>query len=194
MRETRLITDGSVCEDAHSYLDPNVKTASDARAKGRIRCPVFNECMFGNMLDKRNLRCAARFGQEVAKYAMMDSNVAAEMQDFRREAFPPGLQGFIDPYKDPENIITDKDEASAAVEEWANTILYGPEKPEDPDISDIVEGPLPSFSTLVERAMTEDGAIDLSKIDNSSSTKIGPVNGGIRCDVSSGPCACGAWH
>lgn len=23
---------------------------------------------------------------------------------------------------------------------------------------------------------------------------LGRTNGGVRCDVTSGPCACGAWH
>lgn len=52
---------------------------------------------------------------------------------------------------------------------------------------------LPSFTELTSRAQTESG-IDLALIEELG--RQGPVryNGGIRCDVSRGPCACGAWH
>lgn len=36
-----------------------------------------------------------------------------------------------------------------------------------------------------------DGAIDLSLFD--SAPAVG-YNGGVKCDVTSGPCSCGAWH
>ncbi len=51
---------------------------------------------------------------------------------------------------------------------------------------------LPNFTSLVRSAMTKDG-IDLSVIDRVSEG-LGPTNGGRRCDVSKGPCSCGAWH
>ena len=51
---------------------------------------------------------------------------------------------------------------------------------------------LPDFLSLVASARSENG-IDLSIIDEASSGN-GPMNGGVRCDVSRGPCACGAWH
>lgn len=38
------------------------------------------------------------------------------------------------------------------------------------------------------------GAIDLGLIDAHSQYVNMGSNGGIRCDVVSGPCACGAWH
>ena len=39
-----------------------------------------------------------------------------------------------------------------------------------------------------------DGAIDLVMID--AHQQYAPVgyNSGVRCDVRSGPCSCGAWH
>jgi len=50
-----------------------------------------------------------------------------------------------------------------------------------------------SFEDL-HRCCFVDGAIDLSLIDaHSQFINIGE-NGGHRCDVTSGPCACGAWH
>lgn len=36
-----------------------------------------------------------------------------------------------------------------------------------------------------------DGAIDLALID--AHPALG-TNGGVKCDVASGPCSCGAWH
>jgi len=36
-----------------------------------------------------------------------------------------------------------------------------------------------------------EGAIDLSLFD--SAPAVG-YNGGLKCDVTSGPCSCGAWH
>jgi hypothetical protein len=125
-REQKLIMEGSVCEDAHSYQDPNVKTIADARARGRVRCPNFNACVHGNDLDKRNTRCAAKFGQEVAKYALIDgTSIEVEMEAFKEEAFKSTLKGFIDPYIDHERIIIDEDEATAAVRHWANIVMLG---------------------------------------------------------------------
>lgn len=37
------------------------------------------------------------------------------------------------------------------------------------------------------------GALDLGLQEAHSSVWLG-TNGGVRCDVVSGPCACGAWH
>jgi hypothetical protein len=130
-REVELIQDGSVCEDAHSYQDPNVQTASDARAKGKQRCPVFDECMYGNMLDRKQIRCAAKFGQQVARFTLEDgTDVGAEIETFKNEAFSPdnsvGHFGFIDPYENPTNEVTDPEKATEMVEDWANTIIYGP--------------------------------------------------------------------
>jgi hypothetical protein len=41
------------------------------------------------------------------------------------------------------------------------------------------------------RESTTPGGIDAAVFD---SHRTGRVNGGIACDVSSGPCRCGAWH
>ena len=47
-----------------------------------------------------------------------------------------------------------------------------------------------TFEDLMREAMV-DGAIDLSIIDNAPAVG---YNGGRKCDVTSGPCSCGAWH
>ncbi len=38
------------------------------------------------------------------------------------------------------------------------------------------------------------GAIDLGLMDAHTQYASQGTNGGRGCDVSSGPCACGAWH
>lgn len=43
----------------------------------------------------------------------------------------------------------------------------------------------------VRESTRPDGAIDSATFD---SKRTGRVNGGIACDVTSGPCRCGAWH
>lgn len=48
-----------------------------------------------------------------------------------------------------------------------------------------------SFEELVASATTEDGAIDLAALDDAPAVG---YNGGVKCDVTSGPCSCGAWH
>lgn len=39
-----------------------------------------------------------------------------------------------------------------------------------------------------------EGVVDLQRIDQHSQYVNMGTNGGVRCDVVSGPCACGAWH
>lgn len=39
-----------------------------------------------------------------------------------------------------------------------------------------------------------DGAIDLSIMDAHSKYVDLGTNGGVKCDTTGGPCACGAWH
>jgi hypothetical protein len=48
-----------------------------------------------------------------------------------------------------------------------------------------------TFNEVVAHAMDEHGVLDLSALDN-----LPPVgyNGGVKCDVTEGPCSCGAWH
>lgn len=49
------------------------------------------------------------------------------------------------------------------------------------------------YNGLVSCCMIN-GAIDLSLMDAHSQYVDMGTNGGVRCDTSSGPCACGAWH
>ena len=38
------------------------------------------------------------------------------------------------------------------------------------------------------------GAIDLGLMEAHEKHASLGTNGGVRCDVTSGPCSCGAWH
>jgi len=49
------------------------------------------------------------------------------------------------------------------------------------------------FDGLTECCVFE-GAIDLSIMDAHSKYVDLGTNGGVRCDTTDGPCACGAWH
>ena len=51
-----------------------------------------------------------------------------------------------------------------------------------------------TYEELRECCITPDGAIDLRIIDLHSEYVDLGKNGGTKCDVISGPCACGAWH
>ena len=51
-----------------------------------------------------------------------------------------------------------------------------------------------SFSGLQACCMQASGALDLMLMElHGRYVNLG-TNGGIRCDVTDGPCACGAWH
>ena len=50
-----------------------------------------------------------------------------------------------------------------------------------------------TFDELQECCMLDD-AIDSFLMDAHSRFVNLGTNGGVRCDVTSGPCACGAWH
>lgn len=51
-----------------------------------------------------------------------------------------------------------------------------------------------SFESLQRCCTTAEGAIDLSLMEAHETHAPLGRNGGRACDVSSGPCSCGAWH
>lgn len=66
----------------------------------------------------------------------------------------------------------------------------GVKKIKDSEKGRPVEGEVTFFDNI--RVSTRpDGAIDTATFD---SYRTGRVNGGIACDVTWGPCRCGAWH
>jgi hypothetical protein len=63
-------------------------------------------------------------------------------------------------------------------------------------IKDIKENPsdhIHTFSQL-QHCCIIDGALDLSVMDAHSEYINMGTNGGVKCDVTEGPCACGATH
>ena len=50
-----------------------------------------------------------------------------------------------------------------------------------------------SYNALITCCMV-DGALDLSLIEAHGQHVDLGTNGGVKCDVVEGPCACGAWH
>lgn len=123
MREKRCVDDGSVCQNANSYLDPEVQTVADMRAKGNEDCPVFSKCRTG-AIERQKISCAPLMGIEVARFVLKQGNsVTDEIKTFKREIAKAGRKGFFDPYDDPEKVITDLDEGCQMVQKWAETIL-----------------------------------------------------------------------
>lgn len=61
------------------------------------------------------------------------------------------------------------------------------------DIKDHPENHKHTFEEL-KACCFLDGAIDLSIMDAHGKYVDLGTNGGENCDVTSGPCACGAWH
>jgi len=49
-----------------------------------------------------------------------------------------------------------------------------------------------TFQKLIDECMTDDGAIDLAKMEELEGSC--GCNGGKGCDVTGGPCSCGGWH
>lgn len=67
----------------------------------------------------------------------------------------------------------------------------------DERIKDIRENPdrhrHRTFDQLVS-CSTENGAVNLAVFQAHETYAPHGTNGGTNCDVSSGPCSCGAWH
>lgn len=63
-------------------------------------------------------------------------------------------------------------------------------------LQNILNNPLDhkhSYKELIHCCMV-DGAVDIELIEAHSIGLDMGSNGGVRCDVTSGPCCCGAWH
>ncbi len=55
------------------------------------------------------------------------------------------------------------------------------------------ENHLHNFNELIS-CCTVDGVLDISLFDTHAEHIGLGTNGGAKCDVLEGPCACGAWH
>ncbi|MBI2797760.1 hypothetical protein HYX70_00485 [Candidatus Saccharibacteria bacterium] len=124
MRDLQLIKNASVCQDSHWLRDPTVRTREQATERGHQNCPRFDECNAGGLLGPGKLSCIPRSGMDVARFAREGRvPVRQEMSDFRQAPFLNEVRGFIDPYDDPDAVLTDKEGAFQRVEAWANDIV-----------------------------------------------------------------------
>ena len=48
--------------------------------------------------------------------------------------------------------------------------------------------------TALQQCCMQDGALNLAIMDAHQLYASLGTNGGVRCDVTEGPCACGGWH
>lgn len=48
-----------------------------------------------------------------------------------------------------------------------------------------------TYDELITQCTDKDGVLDVMAIDELPAVG---TNGGKKCDVTSGPCSCGAWH
>jgi hypothetical protein len=190
MRTLQLLQQGTVCEDIKALTDPAIQTVAQARDVRQTRCPVFDRCIHRDeFIGGKGLNCIPRSAQEVARYsALPGGSLDEEMKDFAKEAPIERLNGYFDPYSEGgvDEIITDPDEILDRIHDWAEVLRGEGEATSEPVI-----GQERDFLTLVATARTPEGGIDLTKID--AATPVGE-NGGVPCDVTRGPCSCGAWH
>lgn len=48
-----------------------------------------------------------------------------------------------------------------------------------------------TFEELMQCVSDSEGNLDMRKLQNHT---VNCYNGGQKCDVTTGPCSCGAWH
>jgi len=189
MKERSLVKKASPCDDNLHNGGP--QTLAEARSQGASMCPHYAECKSGIMHPKTGVQCVMQFGIQVARFVAekehRGGNVETEM-GFLRDQLPRPKGGFLDSTDRVEFVtLTDRAEILAAVERFAREVLYGPEGTTDPRLK--VGG---TFGDVVAASTTPEGHIDLRAMDQLEG-RFGS-NGGRGCDVSSGPCSCGAWH
>ncbi len=178
-REVDLILGGSPCDT--NFYPNGPRTVKEAMAAGRCICSHADKCKKGRN-SENGFACIMDYAIQVARSVIKEqSEVHREVYgDFRRyfEAHTPKKGCVFSKDGKTFEFVTDKDEVLKKVEEFALQVL-GANKP---------LGIGPSFADVVNHAMDSDGAVDLRKVD--------ALEGrfGGRCDVRSGPCACGAWH
>ena len=154
----------------------------EVRQRGRMPCPRLQQCL------QKNVRCAMRYGIEIARNALKEGHsVEVEMRTFRRETAASPLEEFVWSLDKGETVTipTDREELYLYIHRFAVMVIGGSGEPAAEQIG-------PDFSDVLAHATTPDGAIDLRKME-ALEGRFGS-NGGVGCDVRSGPCSCGAWH
>lgn len=188
MKEHRLMLQASPCDTNLHPAGP--ATLAEAKRLGRSICPHFAKCDKGDLAN--GFQCAIKFGADVARYALKERHsVEREMVDFRDELAGSMSQmarkGIIwSEDRQDFQIISDIEEGIGKIEKFAKMLL------EENQPTETVPTESRSFEQLTSQTVNEDGAIDLGKIDAFEGSC--GSNGGRGCDVTSGPCSCGAWH
>jgi hypothetical protein len=121
MRDPKLIIDGSFCEgDFIDGLDVVAEVQFNAADTERCRffpaeCPVLN---------RDGPYCIPKSGQEVARFVVkLKTSLDDELRDFTAQA-PMPARGYFDPTREnPDQSLTDKEEVTRQVGDWARKIL-----------------------------------------------------------------------
>ena len=194
-RSRELLDRATVCEDIKALTDPSITTVGQARAAPKSRCPVFERCMHRDeFIGGKGLNCIVRSGQEIARYSVQPGeSLDGEMKLFAEEAPIERLNGYYDPYSEGgvDEVITDRDEILKRVRTWAEVLRGEGEAVSEPMSA---SGERRDFLSLRAAATTPEGGIDLAKLEALGEGRPVGSNGGVPCDVTSGPCSCGAFH
>jgi hypothetical protein len=176
MREKRLIIDGEPC-DMNLYPD-GPQTEADAIVVGGSLCPHLAKCQQDGYFETHQcvMLMATKAAREVVKGA---GSFYSEMQQFCSQA-PRQVKWIWSADRRQFRYLEGFDQVVEKVEQFAKQLLAG----------QIPVGS--SFEDVIAHATTEGGAIDLRRIEELEG-RCG-TNGGRGCDVTSGPCSCGAWH
>lgn len=187
----QLISQRSFC-DTNLYSG-DVKTLADVLGV-EFSCPNLVNCKKSGYIGKDGHQCVMLMASHVARFTIDDeTSVEQEMEDLKKsfrlgDAFP--LNGWIyseDGINFMDNLS--RDDAIEKIEETARMLLSKKTEKEKAPDSSIGS----SFSNVVSSATDpKTGIIDLSQIDRFEG-RCG-TNGGRGCDVTNGPCSCGAWH
>jgi hypothetical protein len=124
-KQLRIITDLSVCDSANILTNQHINTWAMADAGLGEYCPYVEPCMAGSR-ETRGVNCTALMGQMVVKNALTHGkSITGEMQLLKSE-FPTILEGriwgFVDPFEDPAQVVTDESQILSGVEGWARRI------------------------------------------------------------------------
>jgi len=174
MRERQLILQGSPCDV--NFHEGGPQTIAKSKSRGREYCPHINECAKGILNKTTGSLCVLQLGIQVAQQCLKRGrSIEQEMSTFRREV-PHPAKGFIWSPDRKTFTFIDREEAIRKVQEFAESILEGRKT----EVGS-------SFEDVMTHVTTPEG-IDTRALENLE----GRFGG--KCDVTSGPCACGAWH
>jgi hypothetical protein len=189
VREAQLIICAAPC-DCNLYAD-GPQTVAEVLKLGQQLCPKLREC--SSPAHHSTIQCCVQMGTKIAQYVLRGGTINNEMADFRREfSFPSGGMIWSSDRKVFE-IITDREVAYTKVREFAEMLVSSVKGATSATIP-TKENVGNSFEDIVAHATDPDGAIDLRKIEALEGRFSHLPGHSRRCDVLSGPCACGAFH